>query len=57
MNNSLRELHLSYNRIKGGGAVAIAGSIRTNTTLHTLLLADNDVGDNGAIKIAEALQV
>jgi Ran GTPase-activating protein (RanGAP) involved in mRNA processing and transport len=57
VNNALRELHLSYNRVKETGAVALAGAVALNTTLHTLRLADNEINETGAHKLAEALQV
>ena len=55
VNNTLRQLLLSYNKIKETGAAAVASAVAVNTTLHTLKLADNDISEQGALRIAEAL--
>ena len=33
----------------------MASAVAINTTLHTLKLADNDISEQGALRIAEAL--
>ena len=55
VNTSLKTLDLSWNHLRGSGAIAIAKGLENNCSLHTLLLAWNGFGDDGACAVAEAL--
>ncbi|NWU89329.1 LRC71 protein, partial [Upupa epops] len=45
----------SFNHISDQGAAAIAEGLRLNRSLLSLSLANNDIGDAGATKLAEVL--
>lgn len=55
-NTGLKTLDLSWNHLRGQGAVAIARGLAWNCCLHTLLLAWNGFGDDGACAVARALE-
>ena len=50
---ALEGLHVTPHPRTLQGAVSLANAIRLNTTLHTLKVADNDINEVGALKIAE----
>ena len=52
----LTRLRLSHNQIGAAGAVALAGALRTNTSLRVLSLAVNQIGNAGATALAKALR-
>lgn len=56
MNTGLKTLDLSWNHLRGRGAIAIAKGLENNCRLHALLLAWNGFGDDGACAVAKALQ-
>ena len=51
-NPYLDELNLSRCRMGGAGAAAIADGLRQNSTLTSIDLEDNEIGDAGAAAIA-----
>eukprot|EP01028_Stygiella_incarcerata_P004894 TRINITY_DN2122_c0_g1_i2.p1 TRINITY_DN2122_c0_g1~~TRINITY_DN2122_c0_g1_i2.p1 ORF type:complete len:476 (+),score=126.65 TRINITY_DN2122_c0_g1_i2:259-1686(+) len=58
MNTSLMELHLMHCGIRVQGAKRLGEMLEKNISLMTICLSDNeDIGDEGAIRIAEGLEV
>ncbi|KAJ1975003.1 hypothetical protein H4R35_003349 [Dimargaris xerosporica] len=56
-NDSITHLYLDHSVVERTGAVLLAKALRTNTTLHTLSVADNRIGDQGLEFLAKALEV
>lgn len=54
-NQTLRQLNLSWSKLRAGGAAALADVLRHNTTLQVLDLSRNNVGDKGAQALAAAM--
>ena len=50
-------LNLSWNMLRGGGAVAVCNSLQRNKTVQELNLAWNGLGFQGCLAISEALKV
>ena len=53
--NKLEIINLSNNLIGDEGAIAIATPMKQNTTLKNIYLNDNQIGDNGAKELTNAL--
>ena len=56
-NKDVQELYLWENKINNPGCIAIAESLKWNTTLLGINLRQNQIGDEGAIAIAHALKM
>ena len=56
-NKGLIEIDLSWNRVRGKAAVALANSVRANPKLQILHCGWNGLADIGAKAFAEALNV
>ncbi|XP_042296346.1 leucine-rich repeat-containing protein 71 isoform X2 [Sceloporus undulatus] len=54
-NKTLASINLSCNHITNVGATHIANGLRLNRSLLSLSLANNQIGDEGALKLAEVL--
>jgi len=52
---TLHSLKLGYNRLKDGGAAAVARAVAAHLSLNSLDLGFNDIGDAGAESLAAAL--
>ena len=44
------------NAIGDDGATELAHALRTNTTLHTLIVGENEIGPDGMVALAEMLR-
>jgi len=49
------EVDLEGNHIDNDGAASISAAVRHSTTLHTLLLASNNIGEKGLIAVADCI--
>ncbi|KAJ1979657.1 hypothetical protein H4R34_002743 [Dimargaris verticillata] len=56
-NDSITHLYLEHSVVERTGAVLLAKTLRANTTLHTLSVAGNGIGDQGLEFLAKALEV
>src|SRR3990167_968873 len=52
----LVKLNLCYKPLAGDQITALAEALKANSTLHTLYLGSNQIGDAGIEKLAEALK-
>ena len=55
-NSALENLNLSWNHLRGKGAVAIGKGLRANCSLKTLDLSWNGFADEGAAAVGESLK-
>ncbi|XP_078676218.1 uncharacterized protein LOC144913403 isoform X1 [Branchiostoma floridae x Branchiostoma belcheri] len=55
-NDSMVQLDLSWNQLRGKGALAICNGLKLNTTLKCLDVSWNGFADEGALGFAEALK-
>ncbi|CAH1264116.1 NLRC3 [Branchiostoma lanceolatum] len=56
-NDSVVHLDLSWNQLRGRGALAICNGLKLNTTLKSLDVSWNGFADEGALGFAEALKL
>eukprot|EP00058_Branchiostoma_floridae_P028091 XP_002613582.1 hypothetical protein BRAFLDRAFT_119795 [Branchiostoma floridae] len=56
-NDSIAHLDLSWNQLRGKGALAICNGLKLNTTLKSLDVSWNGFADEGALGFAEALKL
>ncbi len=49
--------HVSFCKIRDGGARALAAALRRNTTLRKLDLDGNEMGNDGRLSLAEAMRL
>lgn len=55
-NDSLEHLNLSWNHLRGKGAIAIGKGLRANVSLKVLDLSWNGFADDGAAAVGESLR-
>uniref|UniRef100_A0A7S0X688 Uncharacterized protein n=1 Tax=Mantoniella antarctica TaxID=81844 RepID=A0A7S0X688_9CHLO len=55
VNNTVKEMDLSYNTIDDAGVATIARLLKVNRTLKSINLSGNNIGPEGAKKLADAL--
>jgi len=55
--NSIDSLEVGDQRFGTGGAIKLADALKTNTSLTTLYIQNNQIGSKGAKAIAKALGI
>ena len=57
LNVGLEYLNLSWNMLRGNGAIAICKSLNVNNTVREINLSWNGFGFHGCLALSEALKV